>query len=119
MESIQIAQEIAQAFASKLGEDIKILHVEELTTLADYFVLVTGSSTTQVRALADMAEETAEKLGLEGFRREGRAGDRWVLLDLDTVIVHVFTKDAREYYQLDKLWADAPVIAPEEAGKEE
>ena len=111
MESLTLAQEIAKAFEDKIGLDIKILKVEELTTLADYFVIVTGQSNTQVRALTDAAEDKIKDLGLPMPRREGRGGDSWVLLDADTVIAHVFTREAREYYQLEKLWADAETVA--------
>ena len=110
MESLTLAQEIAKAFEDKIGLDIRILKVEELTTLADYFVIVTGQSNTQVRALTDAAEDTIKDLGLPMPRREGRGGDSWVLLDADTVIAHVFTREAREYYQLEKLWADAETV---------
>jgi ribosome-associated protein len=111
LESLTLAQEIAKAFEDKIGLDIKILKVEELTTLADYFVIVTGQSNTQVRALTDAAEDKIKDLGLPMPRREGRGGDSWVLLDADTVIAHVFTREAREYYQLEKLWADAETVA--------
>ena len=110
MESLQLAKEFANAFADKVGQDIKILKVEELTTLADYFVLVTGQSNTQVRALADAAEDRLSELGLPAPRREGRGGESWVLMDAGSVIAHVFTREAREYYQLEKLWADADIV---------
>jgi len=102
-----LAREIAKAFEDKVGLDIRILKVEELTTLADYFVLVTGQSSTQVRALADAAEDRLKELELPQPRREGRGGESWVLLDAGSVIAHVFTRDARAFYQLEKLWADA------------
>lgn len=111
MDSLELAKALVKALDDKKGDSIEVLHVEELTTLADYFVLATGGSTTQVRALADEVEETAEKLGLDLPRREGRGGDSWILLDLGLVIVHVFTKESREYYQLEKLWGDAPVVS--------
>ena len=118
MESLQLAKEIAEAFEDKVGLDIKILKVEELTTLADYFVLVSGQSNTQVRALADAAEDRLTELGLSAPRREGRGGDSWILLDAGTVIAHVFTREAREYYQLEKLWADAETVEIEDSEKE-
>ena len=110
MESLELAKAIANALEKKKGDSIEVLHVEDLTTLADYFVLASGNSTTQVRALADEVEDTVEKLGLEMPRREGRGGDSWILLDVGSVIVHIFTKESREYYQLEKLWGDAPVV---------
>ena len=110
MESLKLAREIAKAFEDKIGLDICILRVEELTTLADYFVIVTGQSNTQVRALTDAAEDKIKELGLPMPRREGRGGESWVLLDAGPVITHVFTREAREYYQLEKLWADAESV---------
>ena len=110
LDSRNIALEIAAAFEHKIGEDVKILKVEKLTTLADYFVIATGGSSTQVRALADEAGDRLKNLGLPQPRREGHSGDAWILLDCNTVIAHVFTKQARDYYALEKLWADAEVI---------
>ncbi len=110
MDSLKLAYAAAQALDSKKGIDIQILKVEDLTTLADYFVLASGNSNTQVRALADEVEDTVEKLGLPIPRREGRGGDTWILLDIDSVIVHVFTKESRDFYQLEKLWGDAQIV---------
>ena len=110
MDSLELAKAIAKALDNRKGDNIEVLHVEDLTTLADYFVLASGNSTTQVRALADEVEDTVEKLGLEQPRREGRGGDSWILLDVGSVVVHVFTKESREYYQLEKLWGDAPLV---------
>ncbi len=110
MESLTLAKEIAKAFGSKLGTDILVLKVEGLTTLADYFVIASGSSTTQVRALADEAEDRVIKLGLPAPRLEGRGGDSWILLDCREVVAHVFTEQARGFYNLEKLWADAETV---------
>ena len=113
MDSLELAKAIANALENRKGDDIEVLHVEDLTTLADYFVLASGNSTTQVRELADEVEDTVEKLGREMPRREGRGGDSWILLDVGSVIVHVFTKESREYYQLEMLWGDAPIVSLE------
>lgn len=110
MDSLELAYAVAKALDSKKGDDIQILKVEDLTTLADYFVIASGNSNTQVRALADEVEDAVLKLGLPAPRREGRGGDKWILLDADSVIVHVFTKESREFYQLEKLWGDAQVV---------
>ena len=110
VDSLELAKAIAKALDNRKGDNIEVLHVEDLTTLADYFVLASGNSTTQVRALADEVEDTVEKLGLEQPRREGRGGDSWILMDVGSVVVHVFTKESREYYQLEKLWGDAPLV---------
>ena len=110
VDSLELAKALVKALDDKKGDSIEVLHVEELTTLADYFVIVTGQSNTQVRALTDAAEDKIKELGLPMPRREGRGGESWVLMDAGSVIAHVFTREAREYYQLEKLWADADIV---------
>ena len=96
-----------QALDSKKGEEIKALEVTELTSLADYFVLCTGSSNTQINALCDAVEEKLEKeAGELPLHREGHRGGTWVLLDYGCVVVHVFSNEAREFYSLERLWSD-------------
>ena len=110
MTSVQIAREAILALDSKRGEEIKLLKVGDLTVITDYFVICTGTSTTQVRALAD---EVEYKLGLAGVmpeRVQGSETASWIVLDYNTVIVHVFHPDARSFYSLDKLWADAKSV---------
>ncbi len=96
----------AQALDSKKGEELKVLEVTELTTLADYFVLCTGGSSTQISALCDAVEEKLEQAGERPLRREGHRGGTWVLLDYGCVVVHVFNGEARSFYSLDHLWSD-------------
>lgn len=100
-----------QALDSKKGGEIKALEVTELTSLADYFVLCTGSSNTQINALCDAVEEKLEKeAGERPLHREGHRVGTWVLLDYGCVVVHVFSNEAREFYSLERLWSDgAPV----------
>ena len=92
------------------ADSLKVLKVRDLTVLTDYFVIATGSSTTHVRSLAEEAEY---QLGLEGekpLRSEGWDTQRWILLDYGSVILHVFCPDARKYYDLEHLWADAEPV---------
>ena len=105
-----IALLAAKALDEKKAKDIKILYVNEQTIIADYFVIAQGNSRTQVNALAD---EVEYKLGLEGIdptKIEGRGQGTWVLLDYDSVLVHVFNPQSREFYNLEKLWADGKEI---------
>ena len=105
-----IALLAAKALDEKKAKDIKIIYVNEQTIIADYFVIAQGNSRTQVNALAD---EVEYKLGLEGIeptKIEGRGQGTWVLLDYDSVLVHVFNPQSREYYNLEKLWADGEEI---------
>ena len=101
---------LAKALDSKKGEDIKVLKTEELTTLADYFVLCTAGSSTQVKAMSDACEEAMEKNGEQAHHIEGHRGGTWLLMDFSSVVVHVFTDEARKFYDLERLWADAQEI---------
>jgi ribosome-associated protein len=109
----------ADAIFSKKGMDIVLLDVEGLFVLSDVFVIATGTSRPHVQSLAEHVEERMQQeLSLKPLRSEGRAEAEWVLLDFGDVIVHVFQASAREYYGLERLWADAervdwvePVVA--------
>ena len=99
MESYELAILLAKALDSKKGGDIKVLKTEGITTLADYFVICTATSNTQVKAMSDVCEEMAEK--------KGHRGGTWLLMDFSAVVVHVFTDEARKFYDLERLWSDA------------
>ena len=97
----------AKALDSKKGAEIKVMEVTELTSLADYFVICTGGSTTQINALCDVVEEKLEvETGEKPLHREGHRGGIWVLLDYGSIVVHVFNNEAREFYSLERLWND-------------
>ncbi|MBR2132070.1 MAG: ribosome silencing factor [Oscillospiraceae bacterium] len=115
----EIAMLAAKALDSKKGADIKVMEVTELTSLADYFVICTGGSTTQINALCDAVEEKLETEGGEKpLHREGHRGGIWVLLDYGCVVVHVFNNEAREFYSLERLWNDGkPVDLSEVLGQ--
>ncbi len=107
----ELALLAAKALDSKKGTNIKVMEVTELTSLADYFVICTGGSTTQINALCDCVEEKLEVEGGEKpLRREGHRGGIWVLLDYGCVVVHVFNDEAREFYDLERLWNDGKSI---------
>ena len=111
MEPREIAIIAAKALDAKKGRDIKVLQIDALTTLADYFVICSGSSTTQINALCDIVEEKLETEGGEKpLRREGHRGGTWVLLDYGCVVVHVFNNEAREFYSLERLWNDGKSV---------
>ncbi len=99
-----------KALDDKKGKDIKVLYTADQTTLADYFVICTGTSSTQVRALSDAVEEALSKAGEEPHHIEGHRGGQWTLLDYSAVVVHVFTEEAREFYSLERLWSDAAPV---------
>jgi len=106
----EIAYEVTKALDDKKGLNIKLLKIDKISTLADYFLICTGTSNTHVRTLCDYAEVTLEQLGEPMLGREGHRGNSWELLDFGTIVVHVFTEEAREFYNLERLWADAEVI---------
>ncbi len=110
MDSLQMVKTIANALDSKKGQDIKAIKVSDLTIVTDYFVIATGTSTTQVRALAQEVEFKMSEQGVEPFRKEGYDTKNWILLDYGFVIVHVFYPENREYYDLEHLWADGEQI---------
>ena len=102
---------LAKALDGKKGQDIKVLKTEELTTLADYFVIATGSSNTQINALVDNVEKVLlEEAEEDPLHREGYRGGTWVLLDYGCIAVHVFNAEAREFYGLERLWRDGTPV---------
>ncbi|MBO4893707.1 MAG: ribosome silencing factor [Clostridia bacterium] len=109
MESTQLALEIIKVLDKKKAVDIREIRTEEVTIVSDYFVIASGTSNTHTKSLAEEVEFELKKLGIEPDHIEGRATG-WILLDYGTVIVHIFTEDQREYYNLERLWADANFI---------
>lgn len=107
----ELALLAAQALSEKKGREIQVLEIADLTTLADYFVLATGSSNTQINALVDNVEKViTEQAGEEPLHREGYRGGTWVLLDYGCQAVHVFSAEAREFYGLERLWRDGKSV---------
>ena len=106
----EVAYEVTKALDSKKGMDIKLLRISDVSSLADYFLICTGTSNTHVKTLCDYAEYTLEQLGEPMLGREGHRGNAWELLDYGTIVVHVFTQEAREFYSLERLWKDGTPI---------
>ena len=103
----EVAYEVTKALDAKKGMDIKLLKIDKVSSLADYFLICTGTSNTHVKTLCDYAEYTLEQLGEHMLGREGHRGNTWELLDYGSLVVHVFTEEARQFYSLERLWADA------------
>ena len=106
----EIAIAVTKALDEKKGMDIKLLKIDKVSSLADYFLICTGTSNTHVKTLCDYAEYALEQAGETMLGREGHRGNSWELLDYGTIVVHVFTEEAREFYALERLWADAEQI---------
>ena len=103
---LQIVNCAANTLYKKKAKEIQILKVDDVTIMTDYFVICTGMSNTQMKALAGEVEFELSKLGIEPLHTEGYDSNTWVLLDYGSVIVHIFYKEARDYYKLERLWAD-------------
>lgn len=101
---------IIKTLDSKRGEDIQAIKVTDLTILADYFVIVNGTSNTHARTLADEVEFQLAQQGIEPQRREADTGNTWIVLDYADIIIHVFYKEARNFYKLESLWADGEQV---------
>ncbi len=100
---------LEKAAADKKAIDIKCLHMAELTCSTDYFLICNGNSPVQARAIADNIEEEGAKASLHFLHREGYSAGEWILLDYGECVVHIFTRESREFYNLETLWGDAKV----------
>ena len=107
---LSAAKELAKALDQKFGIDILVMHVGKISTIADYFVIATGSSQLQIHAMAATAEETMARHGFKLNHSEGLRSANWVLLDFGSIILHLFDKENRSFYNLEKIWGDAPII---------
>ena len=108
----QITSIAYRALEDKKAKDVKILKPAEHTILADYFVICNGSSSTHIKALVDEVDRQLSEAGEPPIRREGLRSDIWVLMDFGSVIVHIFTDEARKFYDLERLWSDAEAVTP-------
>ncbi len=109
MKELELTKEIAKVLDKKKALDIKAIHITEYSIVADYFLVASGTSNTHVKSLADDVEYELKQQGVEPDHIEGRATG-WILLDYGSVIVHIFTPESREYYNLERLWSDAQTV---------
>ncbi len=101
---------IVKALDSKKAEDIKVIKIGDLTVIADYFVIADGTSSTQTKTLAEEAEFKMKENGEEPLRVQGNNGSNWIILDYGDIVVHVFSRDQREFYNLERLWRDGEEV---------
>ena len=106
----EVALAVTKALDEKKGIDIKLLKIDKVSSLADYFLICTGTVNTHVKTLCDYAEFAMEQMEEPLLGREGHRGNSWELLDYGAVVVHVFTEEARDFYNLERLWADAESV---------
>ncbi len=109
MTGLELAKTAVKILDNKKAVDIEAIETTERTIVSDYFVIANGTSNTHVKALADEVEFELGKLGVEPLHVEGRATG-WILLDYNEVLIHIFTKESRDYYNLERLWSDAKII---------
>ena len=107
LEAAKLAQE---ALEDKKGEDIKVLDLIGISNIADYFIIASGNNVNQLRAMADSVEEKLFKEGYKLHHSEGYSGEAWILLDFGNIIVHLFNKEERNFYSLDRVWSDAKEV---------
>ncbi len=110
MEGLELAKAISEIILSKKGYDTKILDLQGISSVADYFVICSADSDIQVKAITDEIEKKLRKQGIKPYNREGTTTNTWVLLDYIDVVVHVFKHETRLHYSLEKLWGDAHTI---------
>lgn len=110
MTSLELAVQAVKILDEKKALDLKVIEIRDISVLADYFVLATGTSSTHVKSLADEVEFKLKESGVAPGHTEGYRSNSWVLLDYGNVVVHVFTADSRQFYDLDRLWQDGKAV---------
>ncbi|NLK29177.1 MAG: ribosome silencing factor [Clostridiales bacterium] len=112
--SKEMAKLAYMALEEKKGEDIQVIEIKEISIIADYFIIANGTNATQVDALVDSVQETLSKHGYEPKRIEGVRSASWILMDYGDVIVHVFSKEDRLFYNLERIWRDGKTVSKEQ-----
>lgn len=114
MTPLELAAQAAKILDDKKALDLKVIGIKDISVLADYFVLATGTSSTHVKSLSDEVEFKLKQLGIDPNHTEGYRSNTWIILDYGSVIVHIFTAESRHFYDLDRLWQDGePVEIPD------
>lgn len=114
MENKDLVSRIVTSLDTHKAENIQVIGITDLTSIADYFVIANGSSNTQVKSLTDYVEEELARAGVHPLRVEGYASASWILMDYGSVVVHVFREDTRQFYDLERLWKDGSQLDVQE-----
>ena len=109
-QSLNMVKIAYDALDDKLAEDIKIIDIRSISVLADYFIIADGSNRNQVQAMADSAEEALGRAGYDAKQIEGYQSANWILMDYKDIIVHVFSKEDRAFYDLERIWRDGKIV---------
>ena len=113
----EMAKIAYQALTEKKGENVRVIQITEVATFADYFIIADGNNPSQINALVDNVEEQLSKAGYEPKRIEGIRNSNWILMDYGDIIVHIFSKEDRLFYDLERIWKDGKEISEEELEK--
>lgn len=114
MDACGMAKAASKALAEKKGADIKIIDIQDISVIADYFVLASGDNNNQLQAMRDAVDETLYKAGAHLKQVEGNQKSTWILMDYGDIIVHIFSKEDRLFYDLERIWRDGKVVDPED-----
>ena len=112
--SKKMAHMAVEALEDRKGEDVKVIDISEISTLADYFIIAGGSNINQVQAMADNVQEVLGRAGFMTKNVEGYASGNWILLDFGDIIVHVFDNENRLFYDLERIWRDGKLISADD-----
>ena len=112
--SKELAKLACHALSEKKAEDIRVIDISEISVLADFFVIANGTNPNQIQAMVDAVDEELTKIGHGAKQIEGNQHSSWVLMDFSDIIVHVFSKEDRLFYDLERIWRDGKIIEPEE-----
>ena len=110
MELLDIVKKAVAALEDKKAEDIKVIDIHEVSSIADYFIIANGSNQNQLSAMQDAVDEAMYKSGLHARQIEGNQNSTWILIDYNDVIVHLFSKEDRLFYDLERIWKDGKLI---------
>lgn len=111
MDNEFVFQLVIEALNEKKAQDVKAIDISELTTIAQYFIVCNGTSTTHIKTLADRVEEKLSESGVQCLRREGYNSARWILMDYGDIVLHIFHEEDREFYGLERLWQDGKPVS--------
>ena len=114
METLELVKLAVDALKDKKAEDVRIIDIHEISTIADYFIIASGSNANQLGAMQDAVDEALYKAGGHAKQIEGNRNSTWILMDYQDIIVHLFSKEDRLFYDLERIWRDGVQIAPEE-----
>lgn len=114
MDAREIAKIACEALADKKASDIKVIDIRNISVIADYFVLADGDNQNQLQAMQSAVDEALYKAGIHAKQVEGNSNSTWILMDYGDIIIHIFSKEDRLFYDLERIWRDGTVIEPSE-----